>query len=233
LGERDIIRVKPEGTLPREARHYLELARRSSAFSGGVTSPQRFIQWAHEIGLAFHKDWHDAVGQAGSRRVAVGAAAAAADAKRRKLVVEWARAPYWGPEEGAALAYGLDPKAVVRGSTAGYDRPSLDGPTEARHLRDMALRAIDVSTLDERADPFEFLTWARSVGVEFHADWWGAVPAKATRPEPASEAKPVSDPPKGLGTREQETLLRMVAGMAMAIYGWSANDLRSKETGTI
>ena len=29
------------------------------------------------------------------------------------LFQKWSRAPYWGPEEGVALAFGLDPSRVV------------------------------------------------------------------------------------------------------------------------
>ena len=42
-------------------------------------------------------------------------------------------------------------------------------------LCDLAHRAIEVGSLEERPAPIEFMKWARSIGVEFHPDWWDAV----------------------------------------------------------
>ena len=39
----------------------------------------------------------------------------------------------------------------------------------------LAHRAIEVGSLEERPAPIEFMKWARSIGVEFHPDWWAAV----------------------------------------------------------
>jgi hypothetical protein len=131
-------------------------------------------------------------------------------------------------EEGSVLAYDLDPQGTISHPAAGYDWPSLQAPEDVRQVCTLARRAVEVGTLGQRSRPVEFMEWARSIGVEFHADWWGAVvgeamPAGQTLEAPAVELK----------TREQASLLKMVVGMAIAYYGWDRNELRSDATAVI
>jgi hypothetical protein len=228
LGKSELLRQRPETALPEEARHYLELAYRSSELSRGRITPSRFIGWAEEVGLAFHPDWRRALAQAGPELQR--APTSDADRRREALVALWARSPYWSPAEGVALAYDLDPKVAVARLSTGYDNPGISGPAEARHLLDLAYRALHVGDLDDVAAPVAFMRWARSIGVEFHPAWWDAMAGREVPGQKAVDEPAALPAGPDLKTKEQETLLKLVAGMAMAFYGWSPDALRSSAT---
>ena len=231
MGKSELHRTRPEVALPEEARHYLELAYRSSELSRGRITPSRFIAWAEGVGLAFHPDWHRATDQAASEASRSGALEA--DRRREQLICRWARSSYWSLEEGAVLAYDLDPNEAIMRSVPGYDGPRLRAPADARQLVNLAQRAIEVGALEERAAPIAFMKWARSMGVEFHPDWWAAVAGEEALAKDEAEAPPPAAPVLDLKTKEQETLLKMVAAMAMAYYGWDRDALRNTATGEI
>lgn len=231
LGREELRRTRPENALPEEARHYLELARRSSALSHQRVTPLRFIEWAHSVGLAFHPDWRQAADQAASEMMQARATESAQ--RRQQLIRHWARSPYWDAAEGAVLAFDLDPKQTIGRLAGTHDRPRLLAPADAAHLWELALRAIEVGALEDRAAPVKFMTWARTTGTEFHADWWDAVaPDEGHADAEAGPSTSAALPPE-LKTRERETLLKMVAGMAMAFYGWSPGKLRSASASEI
>ena len=153
-----------------------------------------------------------------------------ADRRRARLVTDWARLPYWSPEEGVVLAYDLDPKEALQSSVTGYEGPKLRASAEARPLWDHAHRAVEVGSLDARPAPIAFMKWARSVDVEFHSDWWDAVVREdALAKDEAEEAPPAATAPE-LTTKERDSLLKMVAAMAMAYYGWDRDALRNSAT---
>ena len=54
------------------------------------------------------------------------------------LFQKWSRAPYWGPDEGVALAFGLDPARVIKSDIAGYHDPYLRARDPAPHFADFA-----------------------------------------------------------------------------------------------
>jgi hypothetical protein len=227
--------TKPK-MLPEEAKFYFDLACRSShpEMTRDRVDPQRFIAWAHGVGLAFHADWHRAADRAGSRAVRSGAPQSGTDRNRAGLIAAWARAPYWSPEESAVLAYDLDPKEAIQHSVTGYDGPSIRSSEKAGQLFKLARRAIEIGDLDAQPSPIAFIRWARSIGIEFHSDWWDAVvDEKVPSNDQAEVPLPAATPDLQLGTKERETLLKMVAGMAIAGYRWDPKALRSDATAEI
>lgn len=156
-----------------------------------------------------------------------------ADRRRERLIAHWARAPYWSLEDGAVLAYDLDPKEAIERPVTGYDHPRLRAPADARRLLDFARRAVEVGSLEERSAPIAFMKWARSVDVEFHSGWWKAMGDATDQAGPEVDGPPPFTPVPELTTKEQDTLLKMVAGMALAFYGWDREALRNKATGEI
>ncbi len=89
------------------------------------------------------------------------------------LFQKWSRAPYWGPEEGVALAFGLDPAEVVEARQ--YDHPRLKAADPAPHFAGLARRAVSQGDLEEQARPSAFLDWAEGVGLAFHDTWTSAL----------------------------------------------------------
>ncbi len=87
------------------------------------------------------------------------------------LLQKWSRAPYWGPDEGVALAFGLDPARVIKSDIAGYHAPYLKAPDPAPHFAKFAHRAMAQGHLEHRAHPSDFINWAETVGLAFHDDW--------------------------------------------------------------
>ena len=85
------------------------------------------------------------------------------------LLQKWSRAPYWGPEEGVALAFGLDPSRFVEARQ--NDRPRLKAADPAPHFAKLARRAVSQGDLEEEAQPSAFLDWAEGVGLIFHETW--------------------------------------------------------------
>jgi hypothetical protein len=85
------------------------------------------------------------------------------------LFQKWSRAPYWGPEEGVALAFGLDPAEVVEARQ--YGHPRLKAADPAPHFAGLARRAVSQGDLEEEAQPSAFLDWAEGVGLAFHDNW--------------------------------------------------------------
>lgn len=220
----------PEDALPEEASRCLALARRGPLLSLDRITPARFIEWAHSVDLAFHPDWRRAVDLA--EEAAARTRAKKQKRKREFLIDRWARASYWSPEEGTVLAFDLDPRTAISRWTPGDDQPNFRAPADANHLWDLARRAVEVGELEETAAPIRFMSWARSVGIDFHPDWWKAVTVDEVPGEAAPPLEPAAPVPE-LKTREQETLLKMVAAMAMKFYGWDRNALRNTATGEI
>jgi len=106
------------------------------------------------------------------------------------LFQKWSRAPYWGPEEGVALAFGLDPAKVVKNDASGYDHPHLNAPDPAPHFANLARRAVAKGNLKNDPSPSDFIDWAERVGLAFHDNWTSAlnsrIPARpGSAPTPA------------------------------------------------
>ena len=230
LGYDGLVRTPPEENLSEEARHYLKLAKRSSDLSDNRITPSRFVAWAEGVGLAFHPDWHLAIQVSASQ--AQKAQLSNANRKRKHLITLWARSPSWSFEEGAVLAFDLDPRETIRASS-GYGQSSVRAPEEVKHLLDFAYRSLAVGSIEEDPAPIEFMKWARTVGIEFQPDWWDAVPDAKALLKQRTDAPRSAEPASELTTKEQNSLLKMVAGMAMAYYGWNPDALRNPATAEI
>jgi len=87
------------------------------------------------------------------------------------IVMLWAKAPRWSVEEGVALAFGADPRRVIRQPTTGYDDAHLNLSDTARHYADLAHRAVREGDLSKESRPADFVVWAESVGLAFHPIW--------------------------------------------------------------
>ncbi len=123
------------------------------------------------------------------------------------LLQKWSRAPYWGPDEGVALAFGLDPARVIKSDIAGYGGPYLRARDPAPHFADFAHRAMAKGDLEHHAHPSDFINWAETVGLAFHDDWTSTLNPRI----PAGPGDPVALPansPTGVFRVEVEAAYR-------------------------
>jgi hypothetical protein len=78
------------------------------------------------------------------------------------------------------------------------------------------------------------MRWAQGVGISFHPDWHNATSQSALAlGEEKAEARPPAAPTLDLKTKEQESLLKMVVGMAIGAYRWDPRARRNDVTSEI
>lgn len=203
---------------------------KKSLETGGLPaapSPGDFIRWGEGAGLHFHSDWLAAVGLARLNNEIVSletAKAAHFEARQAYLIKTWALAPTWTIAEGIALSMNRRPEDVARAS----DRREMSDRNEFERRLEFAYRAYTISDLGQVNPPAEFLNWAARVGFPFSQAWLDAIPlseqelAKAEPPE-----APEPPPPVELRTRERNSLLTLVIGMAVAAYNYGPSDRKS------
>lgn len=182
-------------------------------------TPKAFLFWAHEIGLQFHSAWlrgivpDEAQGILAARREAF-------------LIKRWALAPTWTLIEGIALSMQVPPSFVPREQDI-RQLPDEMG-VEGMRRYEFALRANKQRQLRNNPTPRDFLDWATTVGFAFSKAWDEAVPKSAKEADDQARAPKSKD--GNLGTRERDTLLKLVIGMAIAGYKYDPQADRNPST---
>ena len=171
----------------------------------------------------------------------------------------WAKAAYWRVEEAVALLMARDPKVVLRETTKRGEytprfHPSSCGP-KFEALLELAERAVYAKQIFRRTKPATILAWAKarriSVPERLEAiseeyghrtpDWKAAYDQqvdqiKALEAQIAELADAASTPtpkPASAITRERNTLLKLVLGLAMDCYGYRPLSPRSSTASDI
>ncbi|MEL7113487.1 MAG: hypothetical protein AAGK93_11225, partial [Pseudomonadota bacterium] len=75
----------------------------------------------------------------------------------------WRRMAYWTPEEGIALALGMDPRSFNRSVLADSDRADEKVKIFFDWL-EFAQRAVEMGRLAEKCDPERFMEWLSALG---------------------------------------------------------------------
>lgn len=88
----------------------------------------------------------------------------------------WSKASYWTLEEGLALAFGKNPKAVSWSTIRRYPKAAFVGRYAL--LRELAVRDKDAYHLEERVSPGVFIAWAKQQDVKVPEDLVAAVEAR-------------------------------------------------------
>ncbi len=146
----------------------------------------------------------------------------------------WAKMAYWSIEEAVALSLGIDPFAAsgVNGGLALLG--AVYGIEFARVLA-LIQRAVDFGLLAVPLIPADFIVWAEVAGIVVPPDLPAAV-ASCQGFLWRSVISPKQQVRSGRGASIQEeqfskksvnTLLRMMGGMAMAVYGFEPGGGRS------
>lgn len=163
----------------------------------------------------------------------------------RSDVTRWAKMPFWTLDETVALSLGRDPKFASWESVKNLVDVSPFA-AEFASQREIVMRAITMRQLREKAPPVRVIAWAED--IQFHmpedlietvkalsppdVDWrklfeqsQAKVQAQTAQIEELARDK--SRPENGrIGTRERESLLKLVIGMAVGAYEFHPRDGR-------
>ena len=217
----------PEINLPDPGAHYAMLARR--AIENGdlnqQTTPENFIEWAESAGLEFSFKWHAVLKTEYFDHLRVPSKNKLDDdfsIARRTLIRDWILAPTWSLDQGVAFSMNVDVPTKRISLASGARKIKDSQRQEYNRRREFAIKAVRQNQLSLEPTPREFIEWASTVGFPFHGEWIVAIPT------PHNEA-PASEPSekRELGSREHETLLKLIAGMVVKKYGY-VPDLRTQ-----
>lgn len=133
----------------------------------------------------------------------------------------WSKVAYWTLDEAIALSLGKDPQKVKwDGIKSLIDRsPFIQGYGQRR---DLANRAKTAGQIKEPTTPSTFVQWAHENDLSFPQQLAEKVKErmKKTDVTVSTPSAPVKPKANELKTREKETLLKMIGGMAMKGYGY-------------
>jgi hypothetical protein len=168
----------------------------------------------------------------------------------------WSKMTYWTLDEAVALSFGKNPK-IISGTglitTAAYKSPFIE---EFNKTKELALRAVKWSKLYDPVMPVLFVTWTKENGIPFPpelakkvhnlsknlVDWKKRYKDLFDRStEELITANQIIDiknqiiqelesskyTEKPLLTRERETLLKLVIGMAISGYSYQPKEKRN------
>ena len=153
----------------------------------------------------------------------------------------WATCPYWYRHEAVSLALGLEPEALSSVSIFNSEKQVLAIPQSRmtaghklilaylsydRHVtRRFGLMGYDGMYLQVR--PQDFLNWMRQVGLPIPGSM-----AEVIEGTSSEDDKPptTSSGDESLGTRERDSLLKLVIGMAIAGYRYDPKSSRGPAT---
>lgn len=124
---------------------------------------------------------------------------------------DWAKMPSWTADEAAALTLGLSPQSVHRHPDVHH--PLIDRFHRVRKMISRACAANDIANSEHGIVPDDYLTWATRYGFDVPAE----LTAEVMRAQPLASKRPKDKP---LGSRERDTLLKMILGLAMSGHAY-------------
>lgn len=152
----------------------------------------------------------------------------------------WAKQPTWTFREAAPLFLGLNPEwAMMRDGSIHRDADRFR--RELTALSEMIHRPFAILELNRSARPSQWLDWAKSRGVPHPAELASLVAQWDQATDPRDEEiqrlrveldqlqASVTFADKPVETRERESMLKLILGMAIKGYGY---DPSANKTGT-
>jgi hypothetical protein len=153
----------------------------------------------------------------------------------------WSRMPHWTLDEALALSFGKAPEVVSWKVVQPHIQVSQFARNYARR-RELAVRALQWKQLSDPVIPGIFITWAKRTQIEFPSELEAAVAANgqviedwkslydklcAAIEEAATKQRAIPAEAKPLSTRERDSLLKLVIGMAVKGYSFQPRAARS------
>lgn len=145
---------------------------------------------------------------------------------------KWSKMPYWDLTEATFLICGIDPDLA---STVRLDNLALE-PTpltkKINNTQEILKRAYQMGELSTRIEPNHFISWAEKHEIEFPDELKNQVGLRKKNQQTTPE-KSSKEENKILHTRERETLLKIIIGMAVEQYGYDPAIKRNDATSNI
>ena len=154
---------------------------------------------------------------------------------------------HWHPDEAAALSLGYAPRFVNPDTVKPYFESSSEAQEFDRRLM-LISRAVETGTLKHQFSPAEFVAWADRINLELPKGLTVAIAKICTSHNvPSDEVNALREQnallkleldqckaaTKDPHPRERRSLQSMVAGMAVARYGFNPNADRNSATKAI
>lgn len=129
---------------------------------------------------------------------------------------DWAKMPSWTAEEAAALTLGLCPQADIQ-----EWHPPVRRFATIREMIRRACASGDINCDEHGIAPTDYLKWANQYELAMPAE----LAAEVARIQALVQKRPKDRP---LGTRERDTLLKIILGIAVGGYGYDPKQAKSQ-----
>jgi hypothetical protein len=135
-------------------------------------------------------------------------------------IEHWSRASFWTLDEAVALTLGRDPRRVNWESINGLTGISKLGK-RYEALRDLVERAKTACELTDPTSPSAYLNWTSMKRIEVASEVASAVAGmRADGQDKVAQATPAPPSESPVGTRERDSLYKLIIGMAFGGYGF-------------
>lgn len=128
---------------------------------------------------------------------------------------DWINKIYWTIEDVCALTYGKNPLYVTKSMIDEY-YPHSPFARQYTSSYDVLMRAITSHELSDKIVPSQFKTWAKKRKYDFPTEILSQI--KSTK-QSVSKTPPENEF-KELSTRQKNTMLKIIYGLAMAKYNY-------------
>lgn len=159
----------------------------------------------------------------------------------------WATCPTWYRHEAVSLALGLEPDTLSPEAIFNNEQRVLAKPRSEMDARDLLIEAylafdrhitrrfglLGYKGLHLDVQPETFLKWMRQVDIPVPDGMAEAIEGASIDDDEEPQDSPMRSSDEGLGSRERESLLKLVIGMAVKGYGYDPKASRSDKVSEI
>ena len=137
----------------------------------------------------------------------------------------WGKMPYWEIDEALYLTFGICPESDYDPPKI-YDKEKSPVSKKVRKLGKILRRARKVKELTDPVKPSTYVEWLKKyqIDVPKQLQHLAVNTNDGTTTKTEENITPLEKP---LHTKEKETLLKMIAGMAVDAYGYDPSAKRS------
>lgn len=144
----------------------------------------------------------------------------------------WANLPFWDINEAIILSTGRDPRKINLGYV---DKLFLASPYKktAEERREVFRRLLDADVIKFRDTPLAFTSQAEAHGIDFPKELAEHIAKRFYQQLDKSAPVETKKKYQSALTKERDSLLKLVLGMAIEQYGYQPNAMRNEATRNI